>query len=104
MAHTLFSLLNKTRALRARPGFTRSRSFVKEIGPELVAGASDSDPTNIGTATIAGARSPYRLAWVAVLIVPLLAVVQRIAAQLGSSAHDDLPSLVRTRYGRRVSG
>ena len=73
------------------------------IGPELVSGASDNDPTNVGTAAVVGAQTGYRLSWVAVLVAPLLAVVLAIAAQVGMVAHGDLQSLARNRYGRRVA-
>jgi len=70
---------------------------------EIVAGASDNDPTNVGTAVAVGARTSYHLAWVAVLVGPLLAVVQAIAAQVGTVARDDLQALTLRRYGRRVA-
>jgi len=73
------------------------------IGPELVAAASDNDPTNVGTAVAVGAQTGYQLAWLALLVAPLLAVVLTIAAQLGTAARDDLQSLTRKRYGRVVA-
>lgn len=77
---------------------------IRGIGPELIAGGSDNDPTNIGTAAVAGAQTGYRLAWVALLTGPLLYVVMVIAAQLGVAARGDLQSLALRRYGRRVAG
>ena len=41
----------------------------------MVAGASDNDPANVGTAAVVGAQTMYRLSWVALLVVPLLAGV-----------------------------
>jgi Mn2+/Fe2+ NRAMP family transporter len=73
------------------------------IGPEMVAGASDNDPTNIGAAVVAGARTGYQLSWVAILVAPLLAVVQAIAAHVGVVARGDLQSLAIKRYGRRAA-
>jgi Mn2+/Fe2+ NRAMP family transporter len=78
-------------------------AWVGTIAPEMVAGASDNDPTNVGTAAVVGAHTGLRLSWVAVLVAPLLAVVQAIAAQLGLVAGDDLQSLTAKRYGRRVA-
>jgi Mn2+/Fe2+ NRAMP family transporter len=83
--------------------YRRRRRFLRSIGPELVAGASDNDPTNVGTAVTVGARTGYQLAWVAVLVAPLLAVVQVIAAKVGTSARADLQSLTLKRYGRGVA-
>jgi len=74
------------------------------ISPELISGACDNDPTNVGTAAVVGAQTRYRLSWVALLIGPLLAVVLAIAAQVGMAAGSDLQSLTLRRYGRRVAG
>jgi Mn2+/Fe2+ NRAMP family transporter len=73
------------------------------IAPEMVAGASDNDPTNVGTAAVVGAQTGYRLSWVAALVAPLLSVVQAIAAQVGVVAGDDLQTLTAKRYGQRIA-
>jgi len=73
------------------------------IGPEVVAAASDNDPTNIGTAALVGAQTAYQLSWVALLTAPLLSVVLAIAAQVGIVARKNLQSLVLERYGKKVS-
>jgi Mn2+/Fe2+ NRAMP family transporter len=77
---------------------------VRSIGPELVSGASANDPTNVGTAAAVGAATGYQLAWVALLVAPLLGVVQTIAAHVGSVAGGDLQTLTLKRYGRGVAG
>jgi Mn2+/Fe2+ NRAMP family transporter len=68
----------------------------------VLAGASDNDPTNVGTAATVGAQTGYQLSWVALLVAPLLAVVLTIAAQVGAVARNDLQTLTVKRYGRRV--
>jgi Mn2+/Fe2+ NRAMP family transporter len=82
---------------RRLPGLLRS------IGPELISTASDNDPTNIGTAAAVGAATGYQLAWVALLVAPMLGVVQTIAAVVGSVARSDLQTLALKRYGWRVA-
>jgi Mn2+/Fe2+ NRAMP family transporter len=54
---------------------------LRSIGPELVS-APDNDPTNIGTAAVVGACTGYQLSWMALLVVPLLAVVLTILIAL----------------------
>ena len=80
-----------------------SPGLLRSIGPELVAAASDNDPTNVGTAAAVGAQTGYRLSWVALLVAPLLGVVLAIAAQVGAEARDDLQSLTLKRYGPGVA-
>jgi Mn2+/Fe2+ NRAMP family transporter len=91
---------------RWRPGGRRRScgpGLLRGIGPELVSAASDNDPTNVGTAAAVGAQTGYQLAWVALLVAPLLGVVLTIAAQVGTVARDDLQSLTLKRYGRGVA-
>ena len=78
--------------------------LLARIGPEIVAAASDNDPTNVGTAAAVGAATAYQLSWVAILVGPVLGVVQAIAAQLGVVARADLQAVTRKRYGPRVAG
>ena len=80
--------------LRGVAGQHRSRAVI---------GASDNDPTNVGTAVGVGATTGYQLAWLALLVAPLLGVVQTIAAQVGSVARNDLQTLTLKRYGRGVA-
>jgi Mn2+/Fe2+ NRAMP family transporter len=74
-----------------------------DIGPEVVSGASDNDPTNIGTAAVVGAQTHFSLSWVAVLVAPLLYVVLSIAAQVGLATGADLQTLTLKRFGRPVA-
>ncbi len=69
----------------------------------MLSGASDNDPTNVGTAVGVGATTGYQLAWLALLVAPLLGVVQTVAAQVGSVARNDLQTLTVKRYGRGVA-
>ena len=92
-----------------RRGWKRGRwqrgplpGLVRSVGPELLSGASDNDPTNVGTAVAVGAQTGYQLSWVALLVAPLLAVVLTIAAHVGAVARNDLQTLTVKRYGRRV--
>ncbi len=79
---------------RSRTGWRRrAGTFVRSIGPELISGASDNDPTNVGTAAAVGATTVYQLAWLALLVAPMLSVVQSIAAQVGVVARNDLQTL-----------
>jgi Mn2+/Fe2+ NRAMP family transporter len=55
------------------------RRALSSIGPGLVAGASDNDPTTVATVAVVGSTTAYALGWVALLIFPMLAVVQAVA-------------------------
>ncbi|HEX3426249.1 MAG TPA: NRAMP family divalent metal transporter [Acidimicrobiales bacterium] len=76
------------------------RAFVRSLGPGLVAGASDVDPTTVATIAVIGATTMFKLAWLVILILPMLAVVQVVSARTGAATGQDLQQLVVRRYGR----
>jgi NRAMP (natural resistance-associated macrophage protein)-like metal ion transporter len=59
------------------------RSFVRALGPGLITGAADDDPSGIGTHSQIGAEFGYGLAWTFVLSFPLMVVIQEVAAEIG---------------------
>lgn len=59
------------------------RSFLSVLGPGLVTGAADDDPSGIGTHSQVGAEFGYGLAWTFVLSLPLMVVIQEVAATIG---------------------
>lgn len=73
-----------------RPGF----------GAGIVAGASDNDPTTVATLAVIGSTTTYELGWLTLLVIPMLAVVQAIAAQVGAVSKQGLEDCVRHAYGR----
>jgi len=81
---------------------SRPPGWLRSVGPEVLSGASDNDPTNVGTAVAVGAQTAYQLSWVALLVAPLLGVVLTIAAHVGAVARSDLQTLTVKRYGQRM--
>src|SRR5947209_2542600 len=69
------------------------------LGPGVVAGASDNDPTTVATVAVVGSTTAYALGWLALLIFPMLAVVQLIAARVGFVTRKNLADLVLARFG-----
>ena len=61
----------------------RAAAFFQQLGPGLVTGAADDDPSGIATYSQAGARFGYGLLWTMVLTYPLMSAVQLIAAEIG---------------------
>ena len=89
----------------ARPSvwrmFTRRPGAVlRSLGPGLIAGASDNDPTTVATLAVIGSTTGFGLAWLVILIIPALVVVQVISASIGSVSREGLEDVIRVRYGR----
>ena len=77
--------------------------YLKELGPGLITGAADDDPSGISTYSVAGAQFGYSTLWTALLTFPLMAAVQLMCARLGMVTGRGLGSVVRTRYAAWVS-
>jgi Mn2+/Fe2+ NRAMP family transporter len=70
------------------------------VGPGLVAAASDVDPTTVAAIVVIGATTVYGLAWLTLLLFPMLAVIQVIATRVGFFTRRDLQANVARGYGR----
>jgi len=62
---------------------SRSKGFFKTLGPGLITGASDDDPSGIGTYSQAGAQLGFSVSWTMLLTYPLMAAIQEISARIG---------------------
>jgi len=82
------------------PGFLK-RSFAI-LGPGLITGAADDDPSGISTYSVAGAAYGYATLWIALLTFPLMAAVQLMCARLGMVTGRGLAAAVRIYYPRWV--
>jgi NRAMP (natural resistance-associated macrophage protein)-like metal ion transporter len=68
--------------LQRREPFS-AKDFLKSLGPGLITGASDDDPSGIGTYSQAGAQLGYGIGWTMLLTFPLMAAIQEISARVG---------------------
>ncbi len=78
----------------------RQKSTPATFGAGIVAGASDNDPTTVATLAVIGSTTTYELGWLTLLVIPMLAVIQAIAAQVGTVSKKGLEDCVRSAYGR----
>jgi NRAMP (natural resistance-associated macrophage protein)-like metal ion transporter len=85
--------------LRDRTPAGGVRGFLSKLGPGLITGAADDDPSGIGTYSIAGAQLGYSCLWIAWFSFPLMAAIQLICARLGMVSGRGLAGLLRERYG-----
>ena len=72
------------------------------LGPGVVAGAADDDPSGIATYSIAGAQFGTSLLWTALLTWPLMAAVQAMCARIGMVTGRGLVGALRTKFPRPV--
>jgi NRAMP (natural resistance-associated macrophage protein)-like metal ion transporter len=74
--------------------------LLKVLGPGLVTGAADDDPSGIATYSQAGAQFGFRLGWTLLLTYPLMVVVQSISARIGRTTGIGIAGNVRRLYPR----
>src|SRR5436309_8564323 len=81
---------------------SRVKRFLKIIGPGLITGASDDDPSGIGTYAVAGASLGFATLWTALFTLPLMAAVQLMCARIGMVSGMGLASVLRRHYARNL--
>jgi len=88
MTRKLTSRQHHDRSDSAPTATVRRRSYgfgriLKTLGPGLITGASDDDPSGIGTYSQAGAQLGYGIGWTMLLTFPLMTAIQEISARVG---------------------
>jgi NRAMP (natural resistance-associated macrophage protein)-like metal ion transporter len=73
-------------------------SLRRVLGPGLVTGAADDDPSGIATYSQAGAQFGFRLGWTLILTCPLMIVIQAICARIGRTTGRGIAGNVRLHY------
>src|ERR1700687_1354303 len=76
--------------------------FFRNLGPGLITGAADDDPSGISTYSVAGAAFGYAPLWTALFSFPLMSAVQLMCARLGLVTGLGLAGVIRRRYPRWV--
>ena len=81
-----------------RPG--RLRRIWKLLGPGLVTGASDDDPSGIATYAQAGAKFGFGFLWTALITLPLMGAIQETCDRTALATGKTLGELAREKFGR----
>ncbi len=76
--------------------------FFADLGPGLITGAADDDPSGIATYSVTGAAFGYGLLWTALFSFPMMAGIQLMCSRLGMVTGRGLAAVVRNRYPRWV--
>ncbi len=72
------------------------------LGPGLVTGAADDDPSGIATYSQVGAHTGFGLIWLSLFSFPLMLTIQEMCARIGLTTGVGLASNIRTHYSKRV--
>jgi hypothetical protein len=89
--------MNRFAALSAR-----IKKTWRILGPGLITGASDDDPSGIATYSQAGAGFGLATLWTALITFPLMAVVQEMCARIGMVTEEGLTATLRKKYPKGI--
>lgn len=90
---------NGTPTPKKKKGFGR---LMRIIGPGVVTGAADDDPSGIATYSQAGAQFGLQLPWTMLFTYPLMTAVQEACARVGAVTGKGLAAIIRDNYSRKV--
>ncbi len=84
------------------PKIKKEGSYLSKLGPGLITGAADDDPSGIATYSQAGAQYGTGLLWLAAWTFPLLAMVQEMCARIALVTGRGLASNIKSNYSRKI--
>src|SRR5436309_9070014 len=91
-----------TQAERQRGWLGKIAAYLQALGPGLITGASDDDPSGIGTYAQTGAQFGYAQLWTTLFTFPFMTAVQEICARIGLQTGSGLAELIRRNYPKPV--
>lgn len=80
----------------------RGRGYFNRLGPGLITGAADDDPSGIGTYAQVGASTGYGLLWTAPLLLPFAIVVQEACARLALANRAGLARIIKRNFPKPI--
>ena len=82
--------------------YKKIKKFLKIVGPGVITGAADDDPSGIATYTSAGAKFGYSQLWTIVLMLPLITAVQEASARIGAVTGQGIAAVIKKYYSKKV--
>ena len=76
--------------------------FFRALGPGVITGASDDDPSGIGTYSSVGAKFGLGLLWMAAWLLPMMMAIQEACARIGIVTNHGLAGVLKKHYRRKI--
>jgi NRAMP (natural resistance-associated macrophage protein)-like metal ion transporter len=77
--------------------------FFRTLGPGLITGAADDDPSGISTYSVAGATTGFSMLWLTLISTPMMAVIQGMSARISMVTGEGLAAVMRKRLPRPLA-
>jgi NRAMP (natural resistance-associated macrophage protein)-like metal ion transporter len=99
LAHGIFHMATPTASQKKKWGKIGSaKSWLKSLGPGLITGASDDDPSGIATYSQAGAQFGFAISWTMLFSYPFMVAIQQISARIGRTTGMGIAGNIREHY------
>ncbi len=95
------SEIHKTREILKHP-WKKSKLFFRSLGPGLITGASDDDPSGIATYSSVGAQFGLGLLWMVLWTTPMMMAIQEACARIGVITNKGLAGVLKKYYSRKI--
>ena len=82
--------------------FKLAEEYFNTLGPGLITGAADDDPSGIATYSQTGAQYGFQLMWLSLFTFPFMAMIQEMCARIGIVTGEGLAANIRRSYSRRL--
>ena len=79
-----------------------TKETLKSLGPGLITGASDDDPSGIATFSQAGAQFGFGMLWMALFQYPMMTVIQEMCARIGLVTGSGLGRILKKKYSKKI--
>lgn len=78
------------------------KELLKKLGPGLITGAADDDPSGIATYSQTGAMFGYKTLWLSFFTIPLMAAIQEMCARIGLVTGMGLAGVIKKHYSKKL--
>jgi NRAMP (natural resistance-associated macrophage protein)-like metal ion transporter len=78
------------------------KQFLKSLGPGIITGASDDDPSGIATFSQAGAKFGFGMLWLVLFQYPIMTAIQEMCARIGLVTGGGLAAVIKKKYSKKV--
>jgi len=82
--------------------FKSVSQIIKALGPGVITGAADDDPSGIATYSQAGAKFGLGMLWMTIFLLPTMIVIQEMCARMGLLSGNGLAALIKKKYSAKV--
>lgn len=76
--------------------------ILKSLGPGVITGAADDDPSGIATYSQAGAKFGLGMLWMTLFLLPMMLVIQEMCARIGLLSGNGLAALIKKKYSAKI--